>query len=103
MIGPVLPARAEVVVVGGGVMGAATHHGLAALGCGEAVLLGRVALGARTTAQCAGGVRTRSSDELNVRIGLECSRRLERFTEDTGQELDLRRDGYLFLLDVPAD
>src|SRR4051812_27113796 len=103
MIGPVLPERADVVVVGGGVMGAAALHYLAALGCRDALLLERDALGAGSTGHCAGGVRTLFSDELNVLIGLESIRRLERFAEETGEELDLRLDGYLFLLDDPAD
>ncbi len=96
-----LPERAEVVVVGGGVMGAATLHYLAELGCSSAVLLERDALGTGSTGHCAGGVHTLFSDELNVRIGLECIRRLEAQAEEW--KLDLRLDGYLFLLDDAAD
>ena len=48
-------------------------------------------------------MRTLFSDELNVRIGVESIRRLERFEAEVGQELDLRLWGYLFLLDDAAD
>ncbi len=95
--------RADVVVVGGGVMGAAALRYLAELGCPRPVLLERETLGAGSTGHCAGGVRTLFSDELNVRIGVESIRRLQRFEEEIGEELDLRLDGYLFLLDDPAD
>jgi sarcosine oxidase subunit beta len=67
------------------------------------VLVERDTLGSGSTGRCAGGVRTLFSDELNVRIGLESIRRLERFPEELGQELDLRLSGYLFLLADVAD
>ena len=95
--------RADVVVIGGGVMGAAALRYLAELGCHRPVLLERETLASGSTGHCAGGVRTLFSDELNVRIGLESIRRLQRFEEDVGEQLDLRLDGYLFLLDDAAD
>jgi len=95
--------RADVVVVGGGVMGAAALRYLAELGCRRPVLLERETLASGSTGHCAGGVRTLFSDELNVRVGLESIRRLQRFEEELGEQLDLRLDGYLFLLDDPAD
>lgn len=98
-----LPPRADVVVIGGGVIGAATLYYLAALGCTDAVLLERETLAAGSTGHCAGGVRTLFSDELNVRICDESIRRLERFPDELGEELDLRLWGYLFLLDEKGD
>ena len=95
--------RAEVVVIGGGVMGAAALRYLAELGCPRPVLLERDTLASGSTGRCAGGVRTLFSDELNVRIGTESIRRLQRFEEEVGEPLDLRLDGYLFLLDQPGD
>jgi sarcosine oxidase subunit beta len=95
--------RADVVVIGGGIMGAAALRYLAELGCGLPVLLERDTLGSGSTGHCAGGVRTLFSDELNVRIGIESIRRLQRFEEEVGEQIDLRLDGYLFLLDNPAD
>jgi sarcosine oxidase subunit beta len=95
--------RADAVVIGGGVMGAAALRYLAELGCPQPVLLERDTLASGSTGHCAGGVRTLFSDELNVRIGVESIRRLERFEEEVGEQLDLRLDGYLFLLDDPAD
>ena len=98
-----LPASSEVVVVGGGVIGAAALHHLTALGCRDPVLVERETLGAGSTGRSAGGVRTLFSDELNVRVCLESIRRLERFEDEVGSPLDLRLWGYLFLLDDPDD
>jgi sarcosine oxidase subunit beta len=95
--------RADVVVIGGGIMGAAALRYLAELGCRRPVLLERDTLASGSTGHCAGGVRTLFSDELNVRIGLESIRRLQRFEEELGEQLDLRLDGYLFLLSNSAD
>jgi sarcosine oxidase subunit beta len=95
--------HADVVVIGGGVMGAAALRYLAELGCARPLLLERETLGSGSTGHCAGGVRTLFSDELNVRIGLESIRRLQRFEEELGEQLDLRLAGYLFLLDNATD
>jgi sarcosine oxidase subunit beta len=99
----VLPERSEVVVVGGGVMGAAALHYLVELGCDGPLLVERETLASGSTGRCAGGVRTLFSDELNRRICDESIRRLERFADEVGGELDLKLWGYLFLLADPAD
>jgi sarcosine oxidase subunit beta len=84
-------------------MGPAALRYLAELGCPRPLLLERDTLASGSTGHCAGGVRTLFSDELNVRIGMESIRRLQRFGEEVDEQLDLRLDGYLFLLDDPAD
>jgi sarcosine oxidase, subunit beta len=99
----VLPERSEVVVIGGGVMGAAALHYLVELGCERPVLVERDTLASGSTGHCAGGVRTLFSDDLNARICEESIRRLERFREEIGHELDLRLWGYLFLFDDGDD
>jgi sarcosine oxidase subunit beta len=99
----VLPERSDVVVIGGGVMGAAALHYLVELGCEQPVLIERETLASGSTGRCAGGVRTLFSDEINRRICDESIRRLERFEDEIGGELDLRLWGYLFLLDDEDD
>jgi glycine/D-amino acid oxidase-like deaminating enzyme len=99
----VLPERSDTVVIGGGVMGAAALHYLVELGCERPVLLERETLASGSTGRCAGGVRTLFSDDLNRSICEESIRRLERFHDETGQRLDLRLWGYLFLFDDESD
>ena len=63
-----------------------------------AVLVERETLGSGSTSKAAGGIRAQFSDELNIRIALECIRRYERFAEEPGGEIDFKQWGYLFLL-----
>lgn len=98
-----LPARAEVVVIGGGVMGASALYHLTRNGCRDAVLLERETLASGSTSRSAGGIRAQFSDELNIRICLECIRRYERFGQEPGAEIDFKQWGYLFLLTRQAD
>ncbi|MGZ4353772.1 MAG: NAD(P)/FAD-dependent oxidoreductase [Gaiellaceae bacterium] len=90
---------AEVVVVGGGAMGASTAYHLRELGVESVVLLERDALASGSTSKSAGGIRTQFADELNVRIALRSLEELERFAD----EIDFRRHGYLFLLSTEDD
>jgi sarcosine oxidase subunit beta len=101
---PSLPQRANVVVIGGGVMGASTAYHLAIKGEKDVVLLERQPFfGQGATGKCAGGIRYQFSTEINVRLSLISLPMLERFEEETGQPIDLRRIGYLFLLTDEAD
>jgi sarcosine oxidase, subunit beta len=98
-----LPPRAEVVIVGGGVMGASVAFHLAEAGVGDVVLLERDQLGSGSTGKAAGGVRAQFSDELNIAIGLRSLERFGDFARRPGWEIDLRRVGYLFVLTREED
>jgi sarcosine oxidase subunit beta len=98
-----IPASAEVVVVGGGVMGASALYHLTRSGCRDCLLVERETLGSGSTSKAAGGIRAQFSDELNIRIALECIRRYERFAEEPGGEIDFKQWGYLFLLTTDRD
>lgn len=94
-----MTTTADVVVVGGGAMGASIAYHLAAAGAGRVVLLEReVALGLGSTGRCAGGFRHQFSSEINVRLSLASIRMIRSFTEEHGLPLDVHADGYLFLV-----
>ena len=99
-----LPKTAEAVVVGGGVMGASAAYHLALKGCKRIVLLERNSLfGQESTGKCAGGIRYQFATEINIRLSLLSLPMLDRFEEELGQAIDLRRCGYLFLLTREED
>jgi sarcosine oxidase, subunit beta len=98
-----LPGRAEVVVVGGGVIGSSIAFHLAEAGVRGVLLLERDALASGSTSRAAGGVRAQFSDPLNIAIALRSLEAFGRFGERPGAEIDLRRVGYLFLLDRDED
>jgi sarcosine oxidase subunit beta len=97
------PGTADVVVVGGGVMGASTAYHLAARGVDVALLEREPFLGQMSTGQCAGGIRHQFSTEINIRLSIESIRMMERFPEEPGHPLDLRLCGYLILLEEGGD
>ena len=99
-----LPKTADVVIIGGGVMGASAAYHLAKRGCTDIVLLEKGPfLGMEATGKCAGGIRYQFSTEINVQLSLLSLPMLQRFEEELGQDIDLRWPGYLFLLDNEAD
>jgi len=90
---------AEVVIVGGGCMGASVAYHLARLGITDVVVLEREKmLGTGSTGRNAGGVRHQFSNEANIKLSIESIALLERFADDVGHPIDFHQDGYLFLL-----
>ena len=103
MRGAPLPKTADVVVIGGGVMGTSILFHLAEAGVTDAVLVERGQLGSGSSSKAAGGVRTQFSDELNVRLAQRSLAAFEDFGRRPGWEIDLKQVGYLFLLTREED
>ena len=97
-----LPEAADVVVVGGGVIGTSTAFHLAEAGV-DVCLLERDELAGGSTSRAAGGFRAQFSDPLNVALGRRSIEAFTRFAERPGYEIDLHQVGYLFLLDREED
>jgi sarcosine oxidase subunit beta len=98
------PKTADVVIIGGGVMGTSTAYHLARRGVKNVVLVEKEPFfGVMSTGQCAGGIRHQFSSEINIRLSLESIRMMERFPEEMGQDIDLRFIGYFFLLTREED
>jgi sarcosine oxidase subunit beta len=98
-----LPDRAEVVIIGGGVMGASAAFHLAEAGVTDVLLLEADQLSCGSTSKSAGGVRLQFSDEINIALALRSMDAFERFAERPGADIGLQQVGYLFLLTDPVD
>jgi sarcosine oxidase subunit beta len=99
-----LPKSAQVVIVGGGVMGASIAYHLAERGMKDILLLERDKFfGQGATGRCAGGVRYQFATEVNVRLSIASLPMLKRFEEELGWAIDYIKCGYLFLLTNQKD
>jgi len=88
----------EVVIVGGGVMGASVAWHLAARGCRDVVVIDRSpAPGLGSTGKATGGFRAQFATEVNIRLALLSREKLLRFPEEIGVDSGYRPYGYLFL------
>jgi sarcosine oxidase subunit beta len=95
---------AEVVIIGGGVIGASVAYHLAARGVRGVLVLERGAgPGAGSTGRATGGFRAQFGTRVNVRLSLLSREKLLRFEEETGVAPGFRQVGYLFIADGDAE
>jgi sarcosine oxidase subunit beta len=98
-----LPAKAEAVVVGAGVIGASIAWHLARRGVSALVLEKEKAPGQGSTGHCAGGVRQQFSTPVNVEISRRSIAAFARMKEELDYDGDLYWPvGYLFCLGDPG-
>ncbi|KFF60536.1 sarcosine oxidase subunit beta [Cryobacterium sp. MLB-32] len=95
--GTTQPDRADVVIIGGGIMGTSIAFHLAEAGVKNIVLIERSDLGTGSSAKPLGGVRATFSDAGNVILGKRSLTAYEGFAERFGTDIGLQQVGYLFL------
>jgi sarcosine oxidase subunit beta len=94
--GPV-PGQAEIVIIGGGVIGLAIAYYLARRGLEDVVVVERGYLAEGASGRNGGGVRQQWSTEINIRLMQESVELCRRFAVDLGVNVWFRQGGYLFL------
>jgi len=95
-----LPSRADLVIVGGGIAGAATAFHAARAGLRPVILERRPGVCTFTTAVAAGGFRLQLDDEEEFRLISESVELFLRFEEITGQREygpGVRQQGYVWV------
>jgi len=92
-----VPARAGVVVVGGGIMGLGLAYNLARRGVTDVVVLERGYLNAGASGRNGGGVRTQWTTPTMIRLARRSIELCRRFAVDLGINVWMRQGGYLFL------
>lgn len=94
---------ADVVIVGGGIIGASIAYHLTKKGVRDVVVLERDRLGSGSTGKNAGGIRLQFSSEINVRLSQRSLPHIERFQDEIGTDPHFSQVGYLFLITEDRD
>ena len=88
---------AEVVIIGGGIVGSSIAYHLTLAGCRNVLVLEREsAQGKGSTGKSMGGVRAQFSTPVNIRMSLYSIPFYASFEERLGYPCDYRPQGYLF-------
>lgn len=88
---------AEVVIIGGGIVGSSIAYQLTAMGCKNVLVLEREsAQGKGSTGKSMGGVRAQFSTPVNIQMSLYSIPFYSSFDEQLGYPCDYRAQGYLF-------
>jgi sarcosine oxidase, subunit beta len=94
---------ADVVIIGGGVIGASVAWHLASAGCRNVVVIDRSSEpGSGSTGRATGGFRAQFGSAINIRLSLMAREKLLHFEEETGVDPGFEQTGYLFLTSSPA-
>lgn len=89
---------ADVVIVGGGVVGASVAYHLAERGCSNVVIVERAReQGAGSTGRATGGVRAQFSTAVNIAMSLYSLEFIRNSREATGRDAGYLAVGYLFV------
>ena len=94
---------ADVVIIGGGIVGSSIAYHLTAAGCRNVLVLEREShQGKGSTGKSMGGVRAQFSTDINIKMSLYSIPFYAEFDERMGHPAGYRPQGYLFLAVKPA-
>ena len=94
---PHLPDSADVVIIGGGIIGTSIAYHLVKKNVPAVLLLERGIMGEGSTSKCVGGIRTQFSTEINLKFSLLSRRIFDRFQAEFGVDPEFHQTGYLLL------
>ncbi len=88
---------ADIVIVGGGIIGVSIAYYLGKMGAKDVVLFEKDLLGMGSTGLCAGGIRRQWSTEVNMHFAMKAFEVFQNFEEEFGASPEFHQIGYLFL------
>ncbi|MDR0765282.1 MAG: FAD-binding oxidoreductase [Synergistaceae bacterium] len=89
--------KADVVIIGGGIIGTATAYNLAKFGRKDVVVLEKGTVCGGSTGRCGAGIRAQWGTEMNCRLGLACLDIFEQLDSELGMPTGLNQGGYLLV------
>jgi sarcosine oxidase subunit beta len=89
--------KAEIVVIGGGIVGLSTAYNLTLRGVRDLVVLEQGYLASGASGRNGGGIRQQWATEVNVRLMQQSVAICKRFAKELGVNVWFRQGGYLFL------
>jgi len=98
-----LPPSADVLIIGGGVVGCSIAYHLARRGHRDVLVLERETVGSGTTSKAAGGIRVQFPTDTEIRFSLDAIHTFTSFQDEFGVDIGYRKIGYLFLITDEAD
>jgi sarcosine oxidase subunit beta len=98
-----LPARAELAIIGAGIMGLSIAYQLARRGVKDVVVIDRGYLAGGASGRNGGGIRQQWSTELNIRLMQRSVALCQDFATELGVNVWFRQGGYLFLARNPRE
>jgi len=88
---------AEVIIIGGGIMGLSIAYSLAKRGCRDVIVFEKDLLAQASTGLSVGGIRQQFSHPANILLSQQSLREFKTFEEKFGVDIRFRQSGYLFL------
>ena len=92
-----LPRSADIVIIGGGVVGSSIAYELTKRGIDDVVVLEKSYLSSGSTGRCGAGVRQQWGLEMNCRLAKGSVDIFEQLSEELDYDIEFRQGGYLIL------
>jgi sarcosine oxidase subunit beta len=89
--------KADVVIIGGGILGATTAYNLAKFGRKDVVVLEKGTVCSGSTGRCGAGIRAQWGTEMNCRLGIAALDIFEQLDDELGLPTGLNQGGYLLV------
>jgi len=89
--------RADVVIIGGGIIGCSIAYNLAKKGCKNVVLFEKSSLASGATGRCGAGIRQQFGTKMNCILARESIKIFENLSQELDYDIELNQGGYLIL------
>ncbi len=98
-----MTSRADVVIVGAGIMGVSTAYHLARRRIGRVVVVERDGVCTGSTALASGGIRHQYANRIGIELTRHGIETFERFESEFGVDPQFRQHGYLILVTTEGE